>query len=45
MCHRCAHLVLCDNLEEQDGVGGRFRQDRIWVYLLLAHVDVWQEST
>ena len=45
LCVTGTHTWLRDNLEEQDWVGCRFRQDRIWVYLLLAHGDVWQEST
>ena len=40
-------LVLCDNLEGWDGVGGegRFEREGTYVYLWLIHVDVWQNPT
>ena len=38
-------LVLCDNLEGCDGVGGRFKREGTYVYLWLIHVDVWQNPT
>ena len=39
--------VLCDNLAGCDGmeVGGRFKKERIYVYLMLIHVDVWQKTS
>ena len=35
-----SNLVLCDNLEEWDKVGGRFKREEIYVYLWLTYVDV-----
>ena len=40
-----SNLVLCDNLAEWNGVGGRFRREGTYVYLWLIHVDVWQKPT
>ena len=42
-----SNLVLCDNLEGWDGVGGggRFKGGGIYVYLWLIHVDAWQKPT
>ena len=39
--------MLCDNLEEWDGVGvgGRFKREGTYVYLWLIHVDIWQKPT
>jgi len=39
--------VLCDNLEVGDGLGGgrRFKRERIYVYLRLIYVDIWQKPT
>ena len=46
--------MLCDNLEEWDGVegmavvvrvGGRFKREGTHVYLWLIHVDVSQKTT
>ena len=38
--------MLCDNLEEWDGVGvgGRFKREGTYVYLWLIHVDIWQKT-
>ena len=37
---------LCDSLE-WDGLGGgrRFKRERIYVYLRLIYVDIWQKPT
>ena len=43
--HRELNLVLCDNLKEWDGVGGRFDRQGTSVYLWLIHIHVWQEPT
>ena len=42
-----SNLVLCDNLEGWDGVGGggRFEREGTYVYLWLIHVGVWQRPT
>ena len=42
-----APLVLCDNLEGWDGMGGegRFKTEGTCEYLWLIHVDVWQKPT
>ena len=37
--------VLCDNLEGQDGVGGKFKKEGTYIHLWLIHVDVWQKPT
>ena len=37
--------VLCDNLEEWVGVGGRFKREGTYVDLWLIHVDVSQTPT
>jgi len=37
--------VLCDNLEEWDGVGGRSKREGIDVPLWLIHTVVWQKPT
>ena len=37
--------VLCDNLDGWDGMGGRFKRQRTYVYLWLIHVDEWQKPT
>ena len=39
--------MVCDNLEEWDGVGGEREVERegTYVYLWLIHVDVWQKPT
>ena len=37
--------VLCDNLVRWDGVGGRLKKERTYVYLWLIHLDVWQKPT
>ena len=35
--------MLCDNLEEWDGVGGRLKREGTYIYLQLICVDVWQK--
>ena len=42
-----SNQVLCDNLEEWDGVGGRreIQEGGDILYLWLIHVDVWQRLT
>ena len=44
---RLLSLVLCDNLEGWDGEEGgrRIQEGRVYVYLWLIHVDVWQKPT
>ena len=37
--------VLFDNLVRWDGVGGRLKKERTYVYLWLIHLDVWQKPT
>ena len=39
--------MVCDNLEEWDGVGGgrEFKKEETCVYIWLFHVDVWQKLT
>ena len=37
--------MLCDNLEELKGVGGRFKSEWTYVYLWLIHVDTGQKPT
>ena len=37
--------MLCDNLEELEGVGGRFKREWTYVYLWLIHVDIWQKPS
>ena len=37
--------MLCDNLEELEGVGGRFKREWTYVYLWLIQVDIGQKST
>ena len=39
--------VFCDNLEEWDeeGVGGRLKRERTYVYLSLIPVEVWQKPS
>lgn len=37
-------VVLCDHLEGW-GIGGKFQRERIYVYLWLIHIVVWQKST
>ena len=39
------NLVLCDNLEGWNGVGGRFKREETYVYLWLIDADVWQKPT
>lgn len=38
-------LVLCDNLEGLDGVGGRFMWEGTYVYLWLTHIVTRQNAT
>ena len=41
-----SNLVLCDNLEGWDGmggVGGRYKREGTYIYLWLIHVDIWQK--
>ena len=40
-----SNLVLCDNIEEWDGVEGRFKREGTYVCLWLIHVDVLQKLT
>ena len=40
-----SNLVLCDNIEEWDGVEGRFKREGTYVCLWLIHVDVLQKPT
>ena len=42
-----SHLVLYDNLQEWDrvGGGGRFRREVQYVYLQLIYFDIWQKPT
>ena len=37
--------MLFDNLVRWDGVGGRLKKERTYVYLWLIHLDVWQKPT
>ena len=39
--------VLCENLEGWDGrkMGRKFRRERMYVYLWLIHLDIWQKLT
>ena len=37
-------VVLCDHLEGW-GIGGKFQRERIYVYLSLIHIVVWQKPT
>ena len=36
-------MVLCDDLEGWDEVGGSFKREGIYVYLWLIHVDIRQK--
>ena len=38
-----SNLVLWDNLEGRDGVGGRLKREGIYVYLCFIHIDKWQK--
>ena len=40
-----SNLVLCDNLEGWEGVGGgrSFKREGTHVYLWLIHADIWQK--
>ena len=42
-----AQLVLCDNLEGWDGVGGgkEVQEGRTLIYLWLIHIDIWKKPT
>ena len=40
-----SNSVLCGNLEQWHGVGGRFKRERTYIYVWLVHVDVWQKPT
>ena len=40
-----SNLVLCDNIEEWDGVEGRFKREGTYAYLWLIHIDIWQKPS